>query len=751
MRTLLDHIRNLWLRLRHLESPHNQSPFLRGAGLGLLVMSIVIFFLAGISFRSGFFPPLLQGIVLALLAYPFFKILQWLAGLLHLTILLLPTFLFSVLVAGWLALDFAKGELRFGLPSEIQAIAWLITIVCFVLLFGSGSALLRKPGRPILHIGFLIAAAGMATASLLFLFSDGHDPYPIAARPGNIPTLSDSGVADPSQPGTFDYTYFTYGSGRDVRRDEYGAGVRYPSDTVDASRLLAEWKDSKAKWRERFWKFGVKNFPLNGRVWMPRAEGALPIVMIVHGNHGMEEFSDPGYAYLGELLASRGFITISVDENFVNGTWSGDFRGREMPVRGWLLLKHLEQWRKWVNDPDHELYQKADLNNVILAGHSRGGEAIVIAAAYNHLHHFPDDANEKFNFRFGIQGLIAIAPTDKRYFRRLDLQNINYLTLQGSYDSDEASYFGFRQYQRVRFTDSLFHFKAGLYLHKANHGQFNTVWGKFDGGGPGKWLLNTGAQVSPAEQQQVAKVYISAFAESVLHHDAKYLSLFQNQQTARDWLPDVVTLNQYEDSGFQPLADFEEDINLVTAPGDALVVANDLTVWREEPLTFRDDDEQRNSAVVLGWNRTDSLKKEPFYQLMFDQPLALDSAADLSFLLSPGNAGDLKLKKTDSLFHGLNFNIVLIDTEGKQSRAKLTDAKAMLPPLKIRYMKLKSLNSSLGNEWEPTFETFMLPASAFAGEANMQGIMAVTFQFDLSEKGIVILDRIGICKLKKNQ
>ena len=36
--------------------------------------------------------------------------------------------------------------------------------------------------------------------------------------------------------------------------------------------------------------------------------GPFPLVLIVHGNHDMAEFSDPGYEYLGELLASRGFI-----------------------------------------------------------------------------------------------------------------------------------------------------------------------------------------------------------------------------------------------------------------------------------------------------------------------------------------------------------------------------------------------------------------------------------------------------------
>jgi len=45
-------------------------------------------------------------------------------------------------------------------------------------------------------------------------------------------------------------------------------------------------------------------------------------VLVVHGNHSTEDCSDPGYDYLGELLASRGIILASVDENFINGTFS---------------------------------------------------------------------------------------------------------------------------------------------------------------------------------------------------------------------------------------------------------------------------------------------------------------------------------------------------------------------------------------------------------------------------------------------
>ena len=54
----------------------------------------------------------------------------------------------------------------------------------------------------------------------------------------------------------------------------------------------------------------------------------------------MKDFSDPGYAWLGELLASRGFILASIDENFLNGNARA-----ENDARGWMLLKHLEVFR----------------------------------------------------------------------------------------------------------------------------------------------------------------------------------------------------------------------------------------------------------------------------------------------------------------------------------------------------------------------------------------------------------------------
>lgn len=132
--------------------------------------------------------------------------------------------------------------------------------------------------------------------------------------------------------------------------------------------------------------------PLQGRVWMPQsapgAEAApFPLVLLVHGNYEMEVPSDTGYAYLGELLASQGFIVVSVDENFLNGSLADflnpvTFRfGKENKVRGWLLLEHLTQWKAWNEDAADPLFGKIDMNRIALIGHSRGGEAVAIANA----------------------------------------------------------------------------------------------------------------------------------------------------------------------------------------------------------------------------------------------------------------------------------------------------------------------------------------------------------------------------------
>ena len=112
---------------------------------------------------------------------------------------------------------------------------------------------------------------------------------------------------------------------------EFRDSITYRTATVDASPY-AKMEPALAKSRKTYWGYDNTRFPLNARVWLPEGAGPFPLVLVVHGNHNMQEFSDPGYGWLGEFLASRGFILASVDMNFLNGNLRN-----ENDARGWML------------------------------------------------------------------------------------------------------------------------------------------------------------------------------------------------------------------------------------------------------------------------------------------------------------------------------------------------------------------------------------------------------------------------------
>ena len=245
----------------------------------------------------------------------------------------------------------------------------------------------------------LLAAAVAACSSSLNLTPSDHATV-LAEQRLDAP--------HPAQPGSYDIGRLYYGSGTDKHRPEYRDSVTIVTESVDASKLVS--LGSSAKERNGYWGFTPKEFPINGRVWYPVGDGPFPLALIVHGNHNMKDFSDPGYAYLGELMASRGFIFVSVDMNFINGGIREENDGR-----GWLLLKHLEAWRDFAVSDTNPFYQRVDMDRIALLGHSRGGEAVAHAAAFNRLDRYPDDANFEFDFGFGIRSVVAIAPVDGQY------------------------------------------------------------------------------------------------------------------------------------------------------------------------------------------------------------------------------------------------------------------------------------------------------------------------------------------------
>ena len=367
------------------------------------------------------------------------------------------------------------------------------------------------------------------------------------------------------------------------------------SRSVDGSKLIDNWDGFSGWLRTSYWGFDVTELPLQARVWYPEGDGPFPLVLIVHGNHSMEDFSDPGYGYLGELLASRGIIFASVDENFVNSSISAAvefFADRpglkeENDSRGWLLLEHLSQWRDWNKEAGHLFQNKVDIDRVALIGHSRGGEAVGIAASFNSLERYPDDATQKFDFGFNLRGVIAIAPVDGQYQPRENgtpVRDVNYFTIHGSMDGDVQSFEGMSQYSRVTFTDdSDSRFKAGLYVTGANHGQFNTTWENLDTGIFRAWALDLDGIMDGEAQRDIGREYSSAPSwKSYSTIEPNTCRYFPMPDTRPDGYRIFFISVSSQVRRQQAIADFEEDIDPVTTTlAGGRIETEHLSKWHE--------------------------------------------------------------------------------------------------------------------------------------------------------------------------
>jgi dienelactone hydrolase len=577
-------------------------------------------------------------------------------------------------------------------------------------------------------------------------------PLPVNDTAANIAPLL---LEDPSQPGPYTVRTLTYGSGADLRRAEFGSEADLITVPVDGSAFIDRWEGIPGQLRTAYWGFDLTELPVNGRVWYPEGEGPFPLALIVHGNHNMLHHSDPGYAYLGDLLASRGMILVSVDQNFLNGgwmdrilIWKDSGLREENDGRGWLLLEHLVQWQRWHEAEGNPFTGKVDMDRIAVMGHSRGGEAAAIAAAFNRMGAYPGNGFRALAYDFNIRAVVAIAPVDGQYKpagRGTSLHDVNYLTLHGAYDGDVRAFHGARQYNRVTFSPGGEGFKSAVYIDRANHGQFNSRWGRADAGSfPRAGMLNLRPMMDEADQQQIAMVLISAFLEATLKDQLGYVALFRDLRRAQDWLPEVAYLARYDDARTTYLATFEEDVDPTTAtlPG-ATVVGESLTRWGEGIVEQKWDDQQ-TSAVTLGWANADAAT---FYAVKLeevDQEVlggladSLASAdARLIFSLAAGETGE----------EALDLTVEVLDRSGAAARLPLSHMGLLPPQPEFRTLKHPVLERQDMRWAEPVFRGYEFPFADFrvvAPDFDPTELIEVRFVFDRSANGLVLLDDVGV-------
>ncbi len=229
-----------------------------------------------------------------------------------------------------------------------------------------------------------------------------------------------------------------------------------------------------------------------------KAPGKRPVALFLHGRHATcyvpgkdgeasgawpcEKGSKPipshrGYLRDQKLLASQGYVTVSISANGINGQdWQAEDGGAQ--ARSSLIRNHLGRWADWAAKPASapaalRKTPKADLSRVLLVGHSRGGEGVnraVMDSLYQ-----PPAAQDGYRSkaRWNIRGTVHIGPT---LFGHNPVPDVPSLTILPGCDGDVADL------QGQVFTDGTRGVSRGKALHSsvyvvgANHNYFNTEW-----------------------------------------------------------------------------------------------------------------------------------------------------------------------------------------------------------------------------------------------------------------------------------
>lgn len=573
----------------------------------------------------------------------------------------------------------------------------------------------------------------------IFAFSSGTDSssYPDSAY---LNQYSGKTIGKSFLTKRYDIATCSYGSGTNKHIAAYGDSCQIITSGVDASSVFQNRSKFDSYFRNSYWGFDSKCYPINGRIWYPQGDGPFPLVLIVHGNHYMQDFSDNGYDYIGKLLAARGYIVASVDENFLNRNWSGDSHSAENLVRGWLILKHLEEWHKWNNTPTNPFYHKIDTNNIALIGHSRGGEAVAIAAWLNHQEYMPSDRSLKLDFNFNIKAIATLAPVASYQIAAetpLTLENVDYLLIQGGHDQDVSYMAGLRYYNSLKISDNSHHFKASLYCYHANHCQFNRAWGNVDKLAPLSVGLNQKPIMSAEQQREIAKVYLSVFLDASIKHDNMASEILKDYRKAFDVLPQDFYVSQYHNSDATILANFEEDSNLSTATmAGATISAQNFSKHNETVLKLKDwgASSQLTSAVMLEWKKADA-HTAPYYTISLDS-CQLEELAE---------------RKPSILFFSIGKNCDAIDCtirlsfcNGVQKDYKLSELWVLPPILRAKLTKINRLYPITPKDaYEQLLQYVEIPVPAEISSNGFGDLSAIQFIFSNNIDGSAILDNIG--------
>jgi hypothetical protein len=281
-------------------------------------------------------------------------------------------------------------------------------------------------------------------------------------------------------------------------------------------------------------------------------------------------------------------------------------------------------------------------------------------------------------------------------------------------------------------------------------------------------------------------VTISAFMEATLHGKTEYLPMFRDHRVIGAWLPKTMYITRFEESGFAPLATFDDDVDVTTGVPGVTLAGDSLGTWKESPLTLRSgaNDPINTQTVTLGWNRhirgddTTKLGKPASYTITVSDSLrtALQIGRESAIYLSlaptdakPGPRSPPRdtTKKADSTKKDakapprprppknppkdttpVDLTIEMVDAAGHVARLPLSKFGVPRRPLEIHILRRGDQEKQrFPTQYEMVLQTYVMPLADFA-QASPQfdpsTLKSMRLVFDRLVAGTVVVDDIGV-------
>jgi hypothetical protein len=278
--------------------------------------------------------------------------------------------------------------------------------------------------------------------------------------------------------------------------------------------------------------------------------GPFPVIVFLHGRHATcfkggsallqwpcASGSQPipsyqGYDYVSQVLASNGYVVVSVSANGVNAV-DNSVNDLGALARAELMQRHLDILNGFNTTGGApfgtKFVGKFDMSRIGTMGHSRGGEGVV--------RHYV--LNNDLGAPYGIKAVFPLAPVD---FSRFVVNNAALDVLLPYCDGDVSDLQGVHFYDDARYNvPGDLAPKHYVLVMGANHNFYNTVWSPSSGlpGSQNDWVAfvsggrsdpqcGTGRnnrRLTEAQQRGTGLAYMSAFFRAYVGGESQFIPI----------------------------------------------------------------------------------------------------------------------------------------------------------------------------------------------------------------------------------